>query len=887
MATITGWGDRLSWSGETPLDYPDLNPVAFTRMDGAGSASWADDVNPGRSWELHTANPAANFAGDTGAFARFLRLNNSNPATDQSRVTLPYFPGLWPGAGGRLLFGVWSQQAYVMSFSSILSTRGTPGHAPLAYLSTDAAGTPRHQVYDAAGAIVLDQYEVTPWRGDTQAWVWHGQLVDLAAGTSQLVSVRRGTADPFLGPVRPLSGTPNGAATANLDVMALQGSGYWSTGNVDEVLVAHPGEGFDLALFAERLAFGGWADARASQEARTRLAVTDLAVHATDPQAFSTGAERVSWSTRPEPGIESVTPYWSADNGATWSTGDLPAVFSGLLRWQVALGAGEQFTGLTLLPAVPTLAPIGDVVLDQHDGAVIPLDATWSGTPAWSVAAPGLTASVTGSTLSIGSGWAAGELPVTVALRDQWGRSVSQSFTVTVRPQAWEPPPPPQYPRAPIVVWGDDGPDEAIIDALSAVVAEEVNGEHTVELSIPRDHRHADMFQSERLVEVAGDRYRIRRVTDARDGRTPVRTIYCEAEFYDLTYAGQLEPHEYLQVPAGTAMEDALQGTGWSIAAVTVTTRRTYSVEESNPLERLRTIQSQHGGDLMFNGADKTVSLVTQSGRDAGVVFTYGRDLTESQRVVDTTSLVTRIYARNEEGVTIAAVNNGLPYVEDLTWTDEVREATYDFASGTSPFTMLSMAQATLANRSKPSFSYEFTVADLSHRSGQAIDRFDVGDVVTVVDDELGIRESQRILRVEHDVIRPWQSRVTLSGKLRELGSSSGTEAGALTTGSGNSAFDLVPFNLLRNARFDNGLAHWASSGVERVDGEGTGDYAVRFQGTGTRWIEQTVQPDNRDVYSLSLQVDPVAGGSVPPLRAIVTVEYEDGTRDAIPVDLV
>ncbi|MGO3844475.1 phage tail spike protein [Agrococcus casei] len=887
MATITGWGDRLSWSGETPLDYPDLNPVAFTRMDGAGAASWADDVNPGRSWELHTENPAANFAGDTGAFARFLRVNNAAPATDQSRVTLPYFPGLWPGPSGRLLFGAWSQQAYVMSFSPILSTRGTPDHAPLAYLSTDAAGTPRQQVYSAAGALVLDQYEVTPWRGDTQAWVWHGQLVDLAAGTSQLVSVRRGTADPFIGPVRTLSGAPNGAATANLDVMALQGSGYWSTGNIDEVMVAHPGEGFDLALFADRLALGGFADARASQEARTRLTVTDLAVHATDPQAFSTGAERVSWSTPPEPGSESVTPHWSTDNGATWSTGALPAVFSGLLRWQVALAAGEQFTGMTLLPAMPTLAPLSDVELEQNDQTTIPLDATWSGEPAWAVAAPGLSATVSGTTLSLASGWAAGELPVTVTLRDQWGRSVSRSFTATVQPQAWTPPPPPQYPRAPIVVWGDDGPEAAIIDALSAVVTEELNGEHTTELSIPRNHRHAAAFQSERLVELAGDRYRIRRVTDGRDGRTPVTTVYCEAEFYDLAYAGQLPPREYLQVPAGAAMEDALQGTGWSIAAVTVTTRRTYSVEELNPLSMLRTIQSQHGGDLIFNSADKTVSLVTQSGRNVGVSFAYGRGLTESKRVVDTTSLVTRIYARNEEGVTIASVNNGLPYVEDFTWTSEVREATYDFASGTSPFTMLSMVSATLANRSKPSFSYEFTVADLSHRSRQEVDRFDVGDVVTVVDDELGIRETQRIVRVEHDVIRPWQSRVTLSAKLRELGSSTGTEAGALTTGSSNTAFDLVPFNLLRNARFDNGLAHWASSGVERVDGDGTGDYAVRFQGTGTRWIEQTVQPDNRDVYSLSLQVDPVAGGTVPPLRAIVTVEYEDGTRDAIPVDLV
>jgi hypothetical protein len=96
-----------------------------------------------------------------------------------------------------------------------------------------------------------------------------------------------------------------------------------------------------------------------------------------------------------------------------------------------------------------------------------------------------------------------------------------------------------------------------------------------------------------------------------------------------------------------------------------------------------------------------------------------------------------------------------------------------------------------------------------------------------------------------------------------------------------------VPFNLLKNGRFDNAFAHWASSGVSIVDGNGTGDYAVRFEGEGTRWIEQTVQPDNRGEYALSMHTRVTSSGDVPPLRALVTVEYEDGTTETIPVELV
>ena len=169
---------------------------------------------------------------------------------------------------------------------------------------------------------------------------------------------------------------------------------------------------------------------------------------------------------------------------------------------------------------------------------------------------------------------------------------------------------------------------------------------------------------------------------------------------------------------------------------------------------------------------------------------------------------------------------------------------------------------------------------------GHEIDRFDVGDRVTVVDDELDIRAAQRIVAVEHDIVRPWRSRITLSGKLRELGDDRGRTQGALSTGSTYRSFDLVPFNLLKNGRFDNALAHWASSGAELVEGSGTGKNAVRFQGEGTRWIEQTVHPDNRNEYALSMHTRVVGGGDIPPLRVIVSVEYTDGTRESIPVEL-
>lgn len=877
-----GWDSRFAWSGETPLTWPGLGPVALQRFSSRDGLTFPDAVNPDRLWE----GVNLDFDGGSavllqGRLGGTLGINRVSPATEKGRVTLPHFEGLWP-ASGRLLIGLWSQQNYTMQFNPLLSTRS--GSSPLAYLSTYQGGSIRQQVYGPGGALVHDSYITTPWAG-TIRYQWIGQLVDFDARTTQLLVVDRDSGRSYIGPVQTFTGTVRYDSKADLDVYSLQNANYWSGGFFDEVLVAHPDASFDVAAFVAALAGGTWAHG-ADEASAGAFTVTDTAVTANEAATLLTGAEAVSWTERPESSIPAAVPRWSTDGGATWSTGAaLPAKFTGLLRWEVPLAAGDVFTGLELLPPSPTLAPIADQAVEQRGTLTVPLEATVAGIPRWSVSAPGVIGEVTGSTLTLRPGWASGDIAVTVAVRDDWDRLASQTFTLNVYPLPWEPEEAPQYPRTPIVI-GDGDAAEAVIDALAASVVKELNGEHTLEFSLPLRHPRAGLLVNETPVDLAGELYRIRRVTTSRKKRAPELAVYCEAKFYDLAYAGQVPERDYLQVAAGQAMEDALRGTGWTLGAVTVVTRRTYSVEECSPLAMLRLIQEQHGGDLLFDGKAQTVSLVAQSGRDNGVAFLYGRSLSDSKRVVDTTSLVTRIIPRNRDGVGIEAVNGGVPWVEDYTWTDEVRSAVYDFAAGTSPFTMLNMASATLEARSKPSFSYEFTVADLSHASGQAVDAFDVGDVVTVVDEELGIRESQRVLRVEHDVARPWASKITLSGKLRELGSRSAAEDAALSTGSQSSTFDLVPYNLLKNGRFDNRLAHWASSGATVVDGEGTGDYAVRLEGRGTRWIEQTVQPDNRDVYTLSLDVRSTEAGVVPKLRAIATVRYQDGSSESIPIEL-
>lgn len=880
------WDDRFGWSGEIPTSFPGLNPVALQRITPGSGLNYPDSITPSRNW-LRVVG-GANDGYVQGQWGYQMGLNTVNPATDKGGFKLPNFSGLWPSAG-KLLVGLWTRQNYVMTHSPLMSTRG--GN-PLVYLATYASGRLRHQVYNASGAAILDQAEDTPWV-QTLDWQFVGQLLDMDAKTSQLFSVNQTTKATWLGPVRSFTGTPNPSSTADLDIYALPSGTMWTTGVFDEAVVAHPSANFDLAAFADAMSLGLWADGQLNAN-RTNFTLTEIGITANGDRELSTGAERVSWATLPvvDGAPAGSTPYWSSDNGASWQTGaQLPTAFTGLLRWTVPVGNGQTFSGFTVeepMEPAPTLASIPNQTLEQGGIANIPLVFSNQGAPTWTIVAPKITvATIAGSTLTLAAGFEVGTGEASITLTDEIGRQVTQTFTATVNARQWEDTPPPKYPHAPVILWNDETPEAGIIDALSAVVTNEVNGEQKFEMQIPANHKHAGVLEAERRITVADETYWIRRITKARAGRRILLDVYAEARFYELATKGQINAREFQQVTAGDVMTIALAGTGWTVGVANVTSLRTWSTEDTNPLELLRAVQTNHGGDLLFDNTNRRVSLVASSGRDQGIGFFQGRGLTDSKSVVDTTSLVTRIYAKNEDGLTIAAINGGKPYVEDFSFTTEVKEAVYDFKSGTSPYTMLAMAQATLAKRSRPERSYEVTVSDFSVQTDSDLDRFDAGDYVTVVDEEVGISSRQRIVKLEYDVIRPWNSKITLSAKLRELGSSETTDSGVLDTGSGVGTFDLVPFNLLLNSRFDNDLAHWAHFGAQVVPGHGTGDKAVRFSGSGERWIEQTVAPDNRDAYAFSMNlVSQGPAGWSPNVSVQAVVTYEDGSSETIDLEL-
>ena len=102
----------------------------------------------------------------------------------------------------------------------------------------------------------------------------------------------------------------------------------------------------------------------------------------------------------------------------------------------------------------------------------------------------------------------------------------------------------------------------------------------------------------------------------------------------------------------------------------------------------------------------------------------------------------------------------------------------------------------------------------------------------------------------------------------------------------------MVPFNLLRNSRADDGLAYWTSSGFE-TDGTNGASGTASFKAEGvsgmTKSLLQTVYPANRDSYCLSAQIGSENLKKLSDNSQIgieIVIEYEDGTTESRFIDL-
>lgn len=840
MSLKTILNKQTDFTGEFLVEYAKDGLWRFNEGSPDSDTCLADSSGKGRKAYINKwSGTTAALRG--GPYGNYFSMNISDPSTEQTYLKVTNDGSIFSNIGERIIVGGWVRPTTYSvgnTYTPLLNTRYGPGQ-PIFYLSL-IRGRPRIMLYDSSGSLILDTSVTPPFSLENAKWYFIAAVIEPVNKKAWYVVGSEETGTVWKSSTLTFTGTLNMGCTADL-IWGMHADSYWYAGGFDDWFLD-----CDSDLTADDLV-DYFRSSICANAGDTSADVDGL----TEPGAVTL---RVTSGAYPLEGI--------------LTTAATKCALSGTGRVSVT---SEYISGTTAISLVETSTS------DDLE--------TWNGWTA--VGADGKLHSANQEYIRFRVTLTTTDTSVTPKVIDIRLYDIPKSPYERIG-----------YARP--VVLDSNGAWEAVLEnAYDIIATGEINGEDTLSFKIPYKDVKRSHIDSEKKIQIVDDIYKVRTITDTKDSEgNTITQVYAEAEFYDLTFSTRKEEKTFEAEYPEAAMAYALQGTEWSVGRVTVRTKRTWTSSEKNALSILRNIADLHGGDLVFDCANRFVHLLTVHGKDSGALFAYRKNMKSIERVVDTRSLVTRLYAVGADGLTFADINNGKSYVEDYSYTDEVRISTLDCSSFTNPYQMKEYTEMRLSQYAQPTISYVLNAMDLSVLTGYAHEAWELGDYIRVEDKDLGISVTTRIVRREYNLQEPWNTVLELSTILKNLGNSASQWDNAADTLEGTSVVsnndirEMVPFNLLRNSRADDGLAYWTSSGFE-TDGTNGASGTASFKAEGvsgmTKSLSQTVYPANRDSYCLSAQIgsenlEKLSDNSQ--IGIEVVIEYEDGTTERRFIDL-
>lgn len=442
-----------------------------------------------------------------------------------------------------------------------------------------------------------------------------------------------------------------------------------------------------------------------------------------------------------------------------------------------------------------------------------------------------------------------------------------------------------------IILTADEKVEDIIDVAYDVIVKTEMltrtNGYETLEFKIPFNYSKRDLLFNERRVEVDDRRYIIKVIDDSKS-KDNITTITCDATWYDLSDGELLNHKSTVKFTARAAIEEQLVGTEWTCGVCEIETTHQFTLNEKNTrLYNLRYIHKLFGGDMWFDTKNKTVNLYSVMGERTENIFKYEKNISGIKRTIDTRNLITRLTFTGKDGIDISEVNNGVPYVENYGYYDQMGlpRVLKSYEKKDERFTnkayMKWYAEQWLSQYALPVVTYQITPSIIK-------DAVQLGDYIYVIDSQLGLEKWLRILAMEENKGEPWKTKYTLENVYSDISDILNDETESLSSSNvgnvDNQFANMSPFNLLLNSSGDDGLAYWQAIGFE-VDSSG-GDSGYNCFRTvesypGTRTLSQTIYPRTKSNYTISASFEPPEGYEYSINDEVgieITITYEDGT---------
>ncbi len=285
-----------------------------------------------------------------------------------------------------------------------------------------------------------------------------------------------------------------------------------------------------------------------------------------------------------------------------------------------------------------------------------------------------------------------------------------------------------------------------------------------------------------------------------------------------LSGGADLSGARYIVGTAGHALYALLQGTGWEVGTVDVGGIYDLETEKETILANINQVQETWGGYLVWDSINKTVSLRSEEAwkNYTGFQVRYAKNLKGIART-DDYSIITRLYPFGENDLNISNVNDGLLYLDDNSYTDEIYEGIWHDQNIHDQQELKSAGLKQLAKMCRPRHNYKTEILDLRVLDDYKHEVFALGDMADVIDEDLGVSAQQRIIRHRFNVFQPWLCEIEAGDPIEKI---------AASLADSIKSADYIKTNVKPNPSFQNILKAIIDTAATEINGA-NGDYTL------------------------------------------------------------
>jgi len=307
-------------------------------------------------------------------------------------------------------------------------------------------------------------------------------------------------------------------------------------------------------------------------------------------------------------------------------------------------------------------------------------------------------------------------------------------------------------------------------ECIKAEITEELNGEYSLYIEYPADSRKANYLVEFNVIKASGQFFRIYKVERQQETTRRIK-VWARHIFYDLAFYF-IEAVNLVNANMKEAVEGTIPPEAQVIFDFTAPERNIYPIKmrNTNALEGLFNLIEIYGGELIRDNFK--IQILEKRGEAKGTTVRYGKNIRGLKAIVDTSEFATRIYPVGDNNLVLqeryieaeGGVANILPYpitrkveftgCKDL---EDLRELAKEYIKKVSnPFINITVEFLELSKTKE----YE-KYAKLFY--------MDLGDIVEVEHERLGIYSELRVIKKVADLLNPINTKVELGSPLNTI----------------------------------------------------------------------------------------------------------------------